>query len=523
MIALDPKARGSIIIAGSTNQAGTALAAFSNRAGGAASVYLAAAGEKLQAYELNGSLAPKSGTSVSAPVIAGAVALLAQAFPNLSGQQIVNLLLTTASDLGAVGVDAESGWGALNLGKAFSPQGTTSLAGSMTPLSLSVNGVLSPAMGDATGDLQGAVFLDGYKRAYETDLGRTLGRAAQDKPLHAALDGSYSTRFAGSGSLAVSITTTRDMSATPEALLHQLELRGEQARRGRAIATTVIGRLSPKTTVALGLFESGRVLQQRFSDHQGNAFLVARDPVTGNGFHARVRASMGLRHDFGPFAVALTSEGGEVQDSSPVQDFGRSPYRITSLVADRQLGPLRFSFGGSLLDEEATILGGRFASVFSSGGSTSWFADGAASADLGSGWGAYASYRHGRTSARGGAALVQGGELSSDAFAFDLTKTGTFAGRDKLAFRLMQPLRVNSGGFDVNLPVSYDYASSQVGYQQRFFNLAPTGREMNYEISYATRLLGGNIAANTYLRTDPGHIERIKRDVGGALRFTLGF
>jgi hypothetical protein len=87
----------------------------------------------------------------------------------------------------------------------------------------------------------------------------------------------------------------------------------------------------------------------------------------------------------------------------------------------------------------------------------------------------------------------------------------------------MQPLRVRNGGFNINLPISYAYASGEVGYEQRFFNLAPTGRELDYEITYGTPLLGGSLAANAFMRTEPGHIEWMRNDIGGALRFTLGF
>jgi hypothetical protein len=43
------------------------------------------------------------------------------------------------------------------------------------------------------------------------------------------------------------------------------------------------------------------------------------------------------------------------------------------------------------------------------------------------------------------------------------------------------------------------------------------------ELSYGMPLFGGNMAANAFLRTDPGHVERMKNDIGGALRFTLDF
>jgi hypothetical protein len=102
-------------------------------------------------------------------------------------------------------------------------------------------------------------------------------------------------------------------------------------------------------------------------------------------------------------------------------------------------------------------------------------------------------------------------------------KTGAFTRSDMLGVRITQPLRVRDGGLDINLPVSYDYKSGSVGYQHRFFNLAPTGRELDYEIFYGAELVGGNLAFNAFVRNDPGHIELMKNDYGGALRFTLGF
>jgi hypothetical protein len=522
LVAMNPAARGTVIIAGGLINAGTDLDPLSNRAGQAANFYLSAVSQGVLAYDKDGVLKTVGGTSFSAPVIAGAVALLAEAFPNLTGQQIVNLLLTTATDMGAPGTDVIYGRGALNLKNAFSPQGTMSLAGSMTPLSLTSNGVMSAAMGDAKGQLSGGVFLDGYKRAYQMDLGRTLSGAAPDAPLHAALQGSYSTNSAALGPLAVSVTTSREPFDQPEARLQQMELSPEQARMAKAIAATAVGRLSAKTAVAFGFSESGRTLQQRLSQQHGTAFLVAGDPAS-SGFRARLGASIGIRHDFGPLALTMVSESGQVSDRYAPQRFERSAYRTNAIVADRKLGRMRLTLGGSRLDEEATILGGRFSSAFSGAGSTSWFADGAASLDFGSGWGAYASYRRGWTSIRGSNAFVQGGRLSTNAFAFDLTKAGAFAANDKVALRMMQPLRVRTGGLDVNLPVSYDYASGEVGYQQRFLNLAPTGRELDYELSYGLPLLGGSMAANAFVRTDSGHVEWMEHDIGGALRFTLGF
>lgn len=521
MIATKPEARGTVIIAGATDNAGADLAPFSHRAGSGAAFYLSAVGQGLQVYDRNGALLSGAlGTSFSAPAIAGAVVLLAQAFPNLTGQQIVNLLLTTATDMGAIGTDPIYGRGRLDLAAAFAPQGAMSLAGAAAPVSLAGNGILSSAMGDAKGDLSGAVFLDGYARAYAVDLSGTFARAAREAPLRDSLDGRYRTDSAALGPLAVSITTRP--GGAPEADLRRLGLSEEEARTARALAGAAVLRLSPETTAAFGFSQGSGALRQRLSNRRDGAFLATRDPGADTGFRARSGASIGIRHDFGPVALTATSESGEVRGGY-LTPSRRSGYRTTSVAADRRLGRLRLSFGGSMLREEATILGGRLSSGLSSAGSTSRFADGAASVELGSGWSVQAGYRRGWSSIRGGEGLVRGGRLSTDAFAFDLAGTGAFMTGDRIALRVMQPLRVRAGGLDIRLPVSWDYESGRAGYGRRFFNLAPTGRELDYELSYETRLIGGYMAANAFVRTDPGHVERMKDDVGAALRFTLGF
>ena len=63
------------------------------------------------------------GTSFSAPRVAGAAAVVRHKFPNLDGAGLKQVLLQTADDLGATGVDDVFGHGALNLPSALSPIG----------------------------------------------------------------------------------------------------------------------------------------------------------------------------------------------------------------------------------------------------------------------------------------------------------------------------------------------------------------------------------------------------------------
>jgi len=64
-----------------------------------------------------------AGTSFAAARVSGAAAIVKQKFPNLSSGQIKQVLLQTADDLGAPGVDETFGYGKLNILNSLSPQG----------------------------------------------------------------------------------------------------------------------------------------------------------------------------------------------------------------------------------------------------------------------------------------------------------------------------------------------------------------------------------------------------------------
>jgi hypothetical protein len=376
-------------------------------------------------------------------------------------------------------------------------------------------------MGDASPSA-GAVILDGYSRAYVLDMGKTLKGAATDLPLADAMGGgNFQTAGGSAGPVSVAMTMRRKLAGDLPASLDP-DWRGlEDSEESRLVAATAISRLTPDTTVAFGYSQSARVLQQQLAGDDDNAFLVARDPAIRTGFRPADSTSFGLRHEFGRTGVTVTSERGEILE------FGRPnlregpDYAIRSISLDRAVGPGRFSVGASQLEESDTVLGGRFASAFGTSGSETSFLDGTARFSLGSGWKALASYRRGWTSLKGGGGLADGGRLVSQAFAADVSRSGVFQSGDRVAVRVTQPLRVIGGGLDLNIPATYDYATGLAGYEQRFFALSPKGREIDYELAYGWGVLGGYLDLNAFYRTDPGHVEAMRSDIGAAVRFTL--
>ncbi|MDD3798751.1 MAG: S8 family serine peptidase, partial [Novosphingobium sp.] len=248
-------ANGNLIIAGSIDSSGD-LSSFSNKAGAVSSrnYYLAAQGEDVSIP--GGGWV--NGTSFSAPQIAGAVALLAQAFPTLTGSEIVDILLTSAFDAGATGTDPIYGRGILDIAAAFQPLGTTSLAGSQTPLSLNdTTAATSPAMGDAvTTASVGAVILDGYDRAYVRDLASAMRTASLTPRLTNALAGEE--RVLGGASEKASFAFTIDARAgsAMKAWPATLRLSQEDAREAKVLAAKVALRLSPDTQLGFAFSDS---------------------------------------------------------------------------------------------------------------------------------------------------------------------------------------------------------------------------------------------------------------------------
>jgi hypothetical protein len=519
--ALSASAAGNVIIAGAVDGSHN-ITAFSNRAGSGQAVYLGALGSRVTAPDQTGALFLWSGTSFSAPVISGAAALLASAFPNLTGKQIIDLLLGSADDAGAPGIDPIYGRGVLNIGRAFAPQGTLSLPGSQIPVA-STAGTGSPATGDATPKLVGMVILDGYSRAYVMDMADALAEAAREQPLAAALQPGLHTATAGARNVAVSITMARNPFGAPQVGFAELGLTRDQASRARFVSGLAVSRLGRRTAVALGLSETARTLQQRLTAQSQHAFLVARDPLGRMGFQSDSAGSLGLRQQVRGVGVTLTAERGRVWQGALGRALVQPGYSIAALALDRRFGPATVTLGASRLSEQDTLLGARFTAMLGAAGGTSWFADASASLDLGRGWDLAANYRRGWTAASGGVGLATGGRLSTDAWNLDVAKRGAFRAGDRLALRVMQPLRVRSGGIDLRVPVSYDYATLTAGYESRLFNLAPTGREIDLEAAYAVPLLGGELAANAFARRQPGNVAAIDRDLGAAIRFTLGF
>ncbi len=113
--AIDPRYQGSIVVAGGARKDGS-LAPWSNRAGGTSGYFIIAPGEDV-VTDCGGQFCRRvSGTSVSAAYVAGGLALIMQARPNIHARDAIELLLRSAR---VVGDPEDAGRGSLDIGAAF--------------------------------------------------------------------------------------------------------------------------------------------------------------------------------------------------------------------------------------------------------------------------------------------------------------------------------------------------------------------------------------------------------------------
>ena len=107
-------------------------------------VDVAAPGVKIPMYlpEKSADLSEHSGTSFSAPIVTGVIALMQSVRPGLRQEDALSILKSTAHDIGTPGPDAQSGAGLIDAAKALqalkttaaTPAGAAAICGHLQPI-----------------------------------------------------------------------------------------------------------------------------------------------------------------------------------------------------------------------------------------------------------------------------------------------------------------------------------------------------------------------------------------------------
>lgn len=567
LFGLDPSVLGSVIIAGGSNTAYDDLfftgaprpdggVGGSNQAGIAQDIYVVGPGQNiLVAVSRNfagnsQSFANGTGTSFATPHIAGTAALLIQAFPNLTAQEVVQIILTTADDAGAPGVDARFGHGFLNLTAAFQPLGptafTTSADGTISdadPLVDDTGFGFGFAFGDAfkkIDALKSVMITDSYQRSFMVDattLFTPLFEAGADvEPfLHSnAASGNYLMPFGTDTTLFFGVRTyspDRDptffsrylgsevpfssFSATQNNEISELGFMKFDTKVGKKTSFTFATGLAPDAVLASTNKEITASFDFVTTRQAGHSYFSQMQGLTatGIGWNLSPKTRLGFVASYGKYKPAL----GAFQTLSPTLE-GKAFSAVIGLNQTFKDFSVNAAFGS--LSEQNAILGSLTSGALDGGNrAQTWFANIGAAANLGNGFMLSGNYQKGITSIRGAEGLITGfSSIATSSFSAMLTKANLIKSRDRFGLYVGQPIHVDSGSVSLRLPTGRDYVMNRILFTEAQAGVAPSGRQVDYEIFYSLPLgLGFDVDMNLFYQKDAGH-QRGLNNAGAAIR-----
>ena len=507
----------NVIIVGSASPSGT-ISSFSNRAGSSQSNYILALGEDVRSFDNEGTAYLYSGTSFAAPSVTAAVALLAQAFPNLSASRLVELVLSSADDAGDIGTDSIYGRGLLNIGRAMAPSGATSLAGTSIPVLLTPSGSLGSAFGNGlatSSGLSGIPITDRFDRLYTVSLGQSLRPASPSRlvgRLASAGLQSASTELHGgpvSVSLLLRATDQVDQAGVDHfrnddhSVAHLgFAQRGVDARAGSRNPLSET-RLRVQATGGLGFVAAtGRLAAESLPGAVAGGFVAddGLSPDEGTGVNGRQLLMAEHRQGAFAFALAASQRRYSLPRSNGLSHDAMQS-RVT-LAAAYARGPWRLALHAADLQDDGALLGTRLSESFGLLGGRTRSLGLAAGYERG-GYALRLAGSQGWVDPRFAEAGLLAASDKLRVQSWSLTGEAP-AGPGRLSLRVAGPMAVSGGRFLLanGTPVA----------------VAATARETATELGYAV----GSLSLAAFHRQNAGNLPGLA-DTGAAFTFRTDF
>ena len=405
---LMPEYKGHILAVVAVDDKNT-IATFSNRCGTAKDTCLAAPGVSIEATKLGGTgnnnITTLSGTSMAAPHVTGAAALLISQWPELDSPTIAKILLDSATDLGVPGVDEVYGHGLLNVANAMKPAGTlmvydgSSVTGPSTPLAESAivtSGAMEGALTAAL-SAQEMIVGDQYNRGYAMAMDNLLVSGTQGPSASMTVETLNATtglRTAGFGTQGRAFGVVRDDFRT---------WYGD----AKAVATSA------------GILDHSTLLEGGTTGQFGIAL--------GSGWDARMTAT-------------FSNEGSGAGDAYSVGLYGS--------------GPIRASFGVGQMNEQDQVLGTAFLGASGRDGSAlTNFVTVGAGATLGGSLDIDLQAVFGQTDFSQGGLVVGGQNMASTGGRLSISRPVRGLSGGRIGFNVSMPIVVTEGTLTVDVPV----------------------------------------------------------------------
>lgn len=527
--------------------------------------FLVAPGELILVSDNNGGTTRLSGTSFSAPLVTGAISLLHDRWPWLQNhaKETADIILQSAEDLGAPGVDAVYGHGLLDVAASQSPLDFNNLtyfepragggfnqkSGRQFRDSLLIPGQLNiwqnsranifaiEEIGDTYRDFTIPLSTLLYEQS-TTFQGNTerYQRHVHHRLVSWAEGGGAGSSFTDSATVSTSANWTLRMTRTDLSRFTQVTDRGMDYHTGFEFTTG-----NGKTTINVGEGIGARFLtyDDNFAstideDREAggvNPYLGFASGGTYASFSSEILPEMKIKLGFSEgsddhsYYDDLT--GNRLREFDSVSDYEANALSMgmTYAVADR----VELNAAYTRLNEKTGILGAQGGGLLSlDGGAITNAMTIGASYEVTPKLTLSVSGTSGKTVSKDVNNFVL--EISDDglmstAFELAATSNGILQSHDRLRVRLAQPLHVETGELLYRSVQVVDRTTGELGGVDEFFDLGGTKRRIVSEAEYGFPVMGDRAEMYFYGRIDMGNTDAGGEFDGyaGGIRFSSQF
>jgi len=547
----------NLIIVGSVGPSGT-ISSFSNTPGEACILvnatcseenklkyrFVVAPGELILVSDNNGGVTRLTGTSFAAPLVTGAVALLQTRWPWLQdhAKETVQIILRSARDLGAPGVDPVYGWGMLDVEASQSPLNFNNLVVYQPAYRYDTNFKTADGMTWTAANLKTAILSSGQLNLWQQQKAfivafETIGDTYRDFaiPLSSALIGKtltingfenpfqsylYQRMIDWAGGSGFSDVNTRSAQLSEgdwELSMVATTTSPTGVRRGEGPfhSEFVAANRASGTVLRMGEGSGARALAGQSAFSLNSDF----DPSTGGvnpvlGFASggayvggavtigeRMHLSVGFSQQSDNHTLIDPANG-------VLRNLPLSPYEAVASVIGIDYGiadGITLNASYTRLNEASGLLGGQGSGVLGlSGGSRTDALTWGATAALPDGIELMASATFAHTNAthfEHSALGISDGGLTSTAYEIAALKRGIFGRFDQLRFSFAQPLHVESGALEYQSLQVVDRNTGELGGVTQKWDLAG-GREYRAEAIYTAPVLDGRAEVSGFALLD---------------------
>jgi len=478
----------------------------------------------------NSCYAVTSGTSFAAPFVSGGLAVIADHFEGqLGSQEIVSRLFATANKKGVYADKAIYGQGLMDLDAATEPVGqvsammSLSLSGPMAPAIFSNIQLTSPSFGDAITNGIGnhsVIFFDALDAPFRRSLSSLVSdyrnqiinmdgfRSIQNPISHSVITNESEFEIGG-----LSIENLSGELVTP---YHLLNAKAEKNQFFSYYNYSNDSFLSHglNGSWAMGIFKDSQLRSERNLRTQfSNPWL--NFSATGTTFGSKFKGNNKF-----DIALAISSGRNKFNTNEIFNKRDSSTVALMEIQPKSKMPSLQL---GVMKENDASLgLSGSGAFNGSNNQLTS-FVGLSNSLDLAGGV-MFGSLYWGKSNNMSNelGMLRTVTRLHSSAFGIGFMKSSIVSNNDKLILTVDQPIRIESGKLQLNVP-TYRTKEKNVLFNQMNFNLDPSGREIHTKAQYLSSYKNIGLGLTLGYKADPYHIKFMDDYWYMSLGFNMNF